>query len=46
METLTESFGWHLQGCLWASTIVGAKCWDQIAEGYSISNIGENAKVD
>jgi hypothetical protein len=22
------------------------KCWDQIANGYSIPNMGKNAKVD
>jgi hypothetical protein len=41
VEMLAGSSRWHRQGCLWAWNTVGTKCWDQIAEGYSILNTGK-----
>jgi hypothetical protein len=45
VESLAESYRWHHQGCLRAYNMVGVKCWDQIANGYSILNTERNVKV-
>jgi predicted Fe-Mo cluster-binding NifX family protein len=41
---LALSSWWHNRGCLQAYPMVGAKCWNQIAEGYLIPNTGEKNK--
>jgi hypothetical protein len=35
---LAKSSRWHRQGSFWAYTMMDAKYWDQIAEGYLILN--------